>query len=155
MTSQHSWSTPDLTPFSTGVMTCLRCGASTNNAFLAFIYPCVPKEPAVTDEQTPMECHSLDQSRDETVQAQLLARQRRLMRRHYSTTFAKVYPLPQPEPVLEQSGFAPRTEDEAQAEQLKKRDPLKDSYWFGFGHGFVTCLIAVLALTGALLWGYR
>lgn len=181
MTSHHSWSTPDLTPFSTGVMTCLRCGAVTNNSVLADLNPC--PEPAVTDD-TPMEAGPLhvDGSRDERVRADLIERNRRLMRREYQRTYAHMHPLSRPEficvsckkhsgrihadsgkcplchdqqPVLEQSGFAPLTEDEAQSEELAKRDPLKDSYWFGFGHGFVVSLALVLVLTVLLLVSYK
>lgn len=65
----------------------------------------------MTDDNTPMECRSLDQSRDERVQAELI-RNRRLMCRAYARSYSSddAHPLPAPEPVLEQSGFAPMSE---------------------------------------------
>lgn len=96
----------------------------------------------------------LDDSPEALSHAAMLLRQRRLMRREYSRTFEHVHPLPPPEPVLEPSHFAPQSEDDAQAEQLEKRDPLKDMYWYGFGHGFCVAIGVVLVATACLLmWG--
>lgn len=144
--SDHLWSAPDATPLAVGVMTCRRCGSSTNNAFLASIYPCIPKG---TDVKP------LDDDNEALIGASDLLAKRREMRRHYARTYADTHPLPPSEPVLEQSGFAPRTEDDAQAEQLAKRDPIKDSFWHGVTVGAVVVLVAVLGLTGAILMVWR
>lgn len=57
----------------------------------------------------PAESHPLDQSHDERHQASLMARRRAWKRLHA-----------QQEPVLEPSHFAPRDDDEAQAEYLRE-----------------------------------
>lgn len=181
MTS-HSWHCPDLTPFSTGVMTCRRCRAVTNNAFLADLYPC--PEPAVTDD-TPMEAGPLDDNPSRLKAASTsLAAKRREMKRHYAPPaissgqckgcdqFGSLYfdsgycarcyeevhqvvHIGRPEPVLEHSGFAPRSEDDAQAEFLAKRDRVKDSFWQGVTVGAVVALLGVIALTGVILAVWR
>lgn len=145
--TDHDWDAPDLTPLSTGVMTCRRCGAQTNNAFLASIYPCIPKG---TDVNKP-----LDDDNEALIGANDLLAKRREMRRHYARTYADTHPLPPPEPVLEPSHFAPQSEDDAQAEFLAKRDQVRDSFWHGVTVGAFVALGAVAVLTGALLWAWR
>lgn len=128
----------------------------------------------MTDD-TPMECHALDQSRDEKVQAMII-RNRRLMRREYSKNYGHDSAHPLPEPILEQSGFAPTSCEKCGAPPgirigldgqrlvtlchncAQSYDPMEDAAQQeflsrrGFLHGFLGSLALILALTGLLLW---
>ena len=104
----------------------------------------------MTDE--PMESGPLPISSHSESHDAMVIRNRRLMRREYSRSYIDARPLPPPEPVLEQSHFAPSSDDAAQAEFLSKRDPARDQYAYSFTHGFLTALACVAVITGLLLW---